>query len=278
MEGESTRAFTTSYTDDTLQILGLHKDQHISSFVHSLRTKSLVKQLSTDLPSTYKGLMEKTYAWIEAREVATNGAPNDRRENLRSKKSPWDNNRGQKSRDRAAFPPCERNKERKSTILQKSSRREEKQRRYANRSTHTHDKEKGVLYKGQCIERLHILRQGNHVSFSNKRQLFLGTGHNKSYDLWKRDSEVPLIGFSREKAWSSGEIPLEIMIGEAPLSRGETLNFAFVRSDSPYNMLLGRTAMQKMGIAVSTIHGAIKFHTAKGIRTVFSTQESDKIK
>ncbi|GJW61307.1 hypothetical protein Tco_0110642 [Tanacetum coccineum] len=45
--------------------------------------------------------MEKTYTWIEAREVATNEAPNDRRENFkRSKKSSWDNNRGQKGRDR----------------------------------------------------------------------------------------------------------------------------------------------------------------------------------
>ncbi|GJU03165.1 reverse transcriptase domain-containing protein [Tanacetum coccineum] len=87
-EGKRTRAFTTRYTDDTLQILGLHEDQRISGFVHGLRTRSLVEHLSTDLPSTYKGLMEKTYTWIEAREVATNGAPNDRRENFeRSKNS-----------------------------------------------------------------------------------------------------------------------------------------------------------------------------------------------
>ncbi|GKE85544.1 hypothetical protein Tco_1559286, partial [Tanacetum coccineum] len=94
-EGESTRAFATRYTDNTLQILGLHEDQRIFGFVHGLRTRSLVEYLSTNLPSTYKGLMEKTYTWIEAREVATNGALNDRRENFeRSKKSSWDNNRG----------------------------------------------------------------------------------------------------------------------------------------------------------------------------------------
>ncbi|GJR31618.1 hypothetical protein Tco_1107850 [Tanacetum coccineum] len=66
----------------------------------NLRTRSLVEHLSTDLPSTYKGLMEKTYMWIEAREVATNGAPNDQREKFkRSKKSSWDNNRGHKNKD-----------------------------------------------------------------------------------------------------------------------------------------------------------------------------------
>ncbi|GKG09133.1 hypothetical protein Tco_0337879, partial [Tanacetum coccineum] len=32
-----------------------------------------------------------------------------------------------------------------------------------------------------------------------------------------------------------------------------------------------------MGIVVSTIYGAIKFHTSRGIGTVFSTYESDKV-
>ncbi|GJX94294.1 reverse transcriptase domain-containing protein [Tanacetum coccineum] len=62
-EGESTRAFINIYTDDTLQILGLHEEQRISGFIHGLRTQSLVEHLSTDLSSTYKGLMDKTYTW-----------------------------------------------------------------------------------------------------------------------------------------------------------------------------------------------------------------------
>ncbi|GJW47368.1 reverse transcriptase domain-containing protein [Tanacetum coccineum] len=60
-EGESTQALITRHIEDTLQILGLHEKQRISGFVHGLRTQSLVEHLSTDLPSTYKGLMEKTY-------------------------------------------------------------------------------------------------------------------------------------------------------------------------------------------------------------------------
>ncbi|GJZ69620.1 reverse transcriptase domain-containing protein, partial [Tanacetum coccineum] len=43
-------------------------------------------------------------------------------------------------------------------------------------------------------------------------------------------------------------------------------------------MLLRSTTMQRMGIVVSTIHRAIKFHTTEGIGTVFSTYESDKVK
>ncbi|GJX90914.1 retrovirus-related pol polyprotein from transposon TNT 1-94 [Tanacetum coccineum] len=85
-EGKSTRAFVTRHTDDTLQILGLHEDQSISRFVHGLRTRNLVEFLSIDLPTTYKGLMEKTYTWIEAREVATNRAPSEQRRDYTTKR------------------------------------------------------------------------------------------------------------------------------------------------------------------------------------------------
>ncbi|GJT97817.1 hypothetical protein Tco_1093335 [Tanacetum coccineum] len=67
-------------------------------FTASNKEKAIASKLSPlDLPSTYKCLMEKTYTWIEAREVATNGAPNDRRDNFkRLRKSSWDSGRGQK--------------------------------------------------------------------------------------------------------------------------------------------------------------------------------------
>ncbi|GKC16226.1 hypothetical protein Tco_1013008, partial [Tanacetum coccineum] len=90
------------YTDDTLQTLGLHKEQCISGFIYGLRTRSLVEFLSIDLQTTYKGLMEKNYTWIEAREVATNRAPNDHREgsNRIKKNSSRDNSKGKRNRDK----------------------------------------------------------------------------------------------------------------------------------------------------------------------------------
>ncbi|GJY46755.1 reverse transcriptase domain-containing protein [Tanacetum coccineum] len=102
-EGESTRAFVTRYTDDTLRILGLHEEQHIFGFVHGLKTISFVEFLSKDLPTTYKGLMEKTCTWIKAKEVATNGTQNDHQEifdRFKKKSSSWDNNKGKKNIDR----------------------------------------------------------------------------------------------------------------------------------------------------------------------------------
>ncbi|GJT98772.1 reverse transcriptase domain-containing protein [Tanacetum coccineum] len=75
--------------------------ESVRAFATSLKAINLVEHLSTDLPSTYKGLMEKTYTWIEVREVAINGASSDRGDNFkRSRKSSWDNGGGQRSRDR----------------------------------------------------------------------------------------------------------------------------------------------------------------------------------
>ncbi|GJY24800.1 hypothetical protein Tco_0398458 [Tanacetum coccineum] len=62
------------------------KFQSYFSFVHGLRMRRLVEHVSTDLPPTYKCLMEKTYTWVKAREVANNGALGDRRDNFKSLK------------------------------------------------------------------------------------------------------------------------------------------------------------------------------------------------
>nr|GEV73964.1 reverse transcriptase domain-containing protein [Tanacetum cinerariifolium] len=99
---------------------------------------------------------------------------------------------------------------------------------------------------------------------------------NPTIKATKVDLKTPLAGFSREHSWSIGEVPLEITMGDAPFLRTKTLNFVIVRSDFPYNMLLGRTTMQRMGIVVSTIHGAIKFHKEKGIGTVLSIDKANK--
>ncbi|GJX98020.1 reverse transcriptase domain-containing protein [Tanacetum coccineum] len=95
--------------------------------------------------------------------------------------------------------------------------------------------------------------------------------------LWV-ELKIPLIGFLGEQSWPLKAVPLEVTIRESPYTRIETLNFFIVRSDSPYNLLLGMTTMQKMGIAMSIIHETIKFYTPYRIGTMPSTYESNKVK
>ncbi|GKC74050.1 hypothetical protein Tco_1119933 [Tanacetum coccineum] len=74
-EGESVRAFITLYIDETTQITRLNKDQRIAYFVHRVKIKLLVKFISTELPESYDGLIEKTCSWLEAEETTSEGKP-----------------------------------------------------------------------------------------------------------------------------------------------------------------------------------------------------------
>ncbi|GKA71326.1 hypothetical protein Tco_0777465 [Tanacetum coccineum] len=76
-----------------------HISQCITSSIwkeKALELSLLVDFLSTYFPTSYKGLTEKTYTWIKAKEVATNGTPNDRQENFERFKrdSLWDKKKG----------------------------------------------------------------------------------------------------------------------------------------------------------------------------------------
>lgn len=92
----------------------------------------------------------------------------------------------------------------------------------------------------------------------------------------RKESKMPLVGFSGERSWPLREIPLEVTLGRGNLTRTKVLNFVIVKSKSPYNMLIGRTAMQKMGIVVSTVHATVKFQTANGVGTIFSSYNEGK--
>ncbi|GKA15868.1 reverse transcriptase domain-containing protein [Tanacetum coccineum] len=208
--------------------------------------RNLVEHLSIDLPSTYKGLMEKTYTWIEEREVTTNGAPNERRDNFKSpRKSSWDN--GIK-------------KERTKTSDSQRGEKKEKS---------TTPAEAPILMINQEEITFPPVMKGSN---SSAPVIIEAKIFRREVDRVHMDS-----GSSWEKSWAIEVVLLEITIGNAPVTRSITLNFIIVRSNSPYNMLLGRTAMQKIRMVVSKIHGAVKFHTTQGIRTVFSTYESNKI-
>ncbi|XP_071729017.1 uncharacterized protein [Rutidosis leptorrhynchoides] len=88
---------------------------------------------------------------------------------------------------------------------------------------------------------------------------------------------VPLVGFSGERCWPIGEINFDFTIGQPPMTRTETLDFVIVNSTSQHNSLLGRVAMRKMGIILSTVHQLVKFHTTQGIATLASAYDRNKV-
>ncbi|GKB71539.1 hypothetical protein Tco_0932951, partial [Tanacetum coccineum] len=150
-----------------------------------------------------KGLMEKTHTWIEAREVTTNGAPNDQRDNFeRSRKSSWDNGKGQRSRGREiTFPLVTKGSNSSAPVVIKAK---------------IFEREVGRVYMDS--------RSSCEVIYAH---YFLKL--KPSIQASKMDSQVPLVGVSWEKSWAIGEVLLEITIGNAPLTRSETLNFVVIK-------------------------------------------------
>ncbi|GJZ50781.1 hypothetical protein Tco_0605296 [Tanacetum coccineum] len=99
---------------------------------------------------------------------------------------------------------------------------------------------------------------------------------NLSYQTRSRlkESRVPLVGFSGEVSYPLGVIDLEFTMGECEKTRTVIMEFAVVKSPSPYNALLGRMGMRSLGAVASTVHSMIKFLTSNGIATIATTKET----
>ncbi|GKB05393.1 hypothetical protein Tco_0833588 [Tanacetum coccineum] len=216
---------------------------------------------------------------------------------LKDRKYSWDNNRGQKGRDK--FSPYRgpdhgllsnlSKSPREILAIEKAARSfEQPPRMFGSKGSrgmskychfhedHGHDTNDCRQLRNQ-IEEAVKSGQLSHLMKGIKKERDESYTKNKFEYLTFESKEITFPS-GGEKSWSIGKIPLEITIGDTPLTRKETLDFVIVKSNLPYNMLLGRKTMQKMEIVVSTIYGAIKFHTTRGIGMVFSTHESDNIK
>ncbi|GKA55728.1 reverse transcriptase domain-containing protein [Tanacetum coccineum] len=196
-------------------------------FVHGLRTRSLVEHLSTDLPSTYKVLMEKTYTWVESSEVATNGASSDRRDSFESTKEILTTKKASRS-----FKPLP------NMFGSKRSRDMSKYCHFhEDYGYDTNDLAKvnnaPVIIEAKIFGR-NVGRE--YMDSGSSCEIIYEHFFVKLYPTIKAtkvDLKTPLVGFSRERSWSIGEVPLEITKGDAPLSRIETLNFVIVSHVKP---------------------------------------------
>ncbi|GJU08381.1 reverse transcriptase domain-containing protein [Tanacetum coccineum] len=88
------------------------------------------------------------------------------------------------------------------------------------------------------------------------------------------ESRTPLVGFSEEVNYPMGVINLNVTMGEPGKLRTVTMEFVVVKSHSPYNVILGRTALRSLGAVASTIHSMIKFHTDNEIATMVTKRET----
>ncbi|XP_027170140.1 uncharacterized protein LOC113769991 [Coffea eugenioides] len=65
---------------------------------------------------------------------------------------------------------------------------------------------------------------------------------------------TPLVGFTGPPINPEGMITLMVMIGQAPKCRTIPVNFMVVKQQSPYNMFLGRPALNALRVIPSSLH------------------------
>ncbi|GJU67478.1 reverse transcriptase domain-containing protein [Tanacetum coccineum] len=127
-----------------------------------------------------------------------------------------------------------------------------------------------AMIKGFRVKRIHV--DGGSSSEVMYEHCFRSLSYRTRSRL--RESRIPLVGFSGEVSYPMGVIDLEVTMGECGKTRTVIMEFAVVKSPSPYNALLGRTGMRSLGAVASTIHSMMKFPTSNGIATISTTRET----
>ncbi|GJR12087.1 reverse transcriptase domain-containing protein [Tanacetum coccineum] len=127
-----------------------------------------------------------------------------------------------------------------------------------------------VMIEGFRVRRIHV--DGDSSSEVMYEHCFRNLSYRTRSRL--RESRIPLVGFSGEVSYPIGVIDLEVTMGECGKTRTVIMEFAVVKSPSPYNALLGRTGMRSLGAVASIIHSMMKFPTSNGIATISTTREN----
>ncbi|XP_025678170.1 uncharacterized protein [Arachis hypogaea] len=87
-------------------------------------------------------------------------------------------------------------------------------------------------------------------------------------------SSGELVGFSGERVPIKGYIWLKTMMENHPLSRTVDIQYLILDCPSPYNIILGRPALNMFRAVVSTFHLCVKFQTHDGkIATLHSDRQ-----
>ncbi|XP_027174210.1 uncharacterized protein LOC113773797 [Coffea eugenioides] len=81
---------------------------------------------------------------------------------------------------------------------------------------------------------------------------------------------TPLVGFGGHIVHPEGMVALTVTVGHHPRCRTIPVNFVVVKTDSPYNLLLGRPTLNALRAVYSTYHLSFKFPTPAGVAEVSS--------
>ncbi|XP_057432253.1 uncharacterized protein LOC130725007 [Lotus japonicus] len=73
-----------------------------------------------------------------------------------------------------------------------------------------------------------------------------------------------LVGFSGERVFVRGYVELETVFGEGKNAESYSIKFLVIKCTSPFNVLIGRPSLNKLGAIISTRHLTVKYPLTKG--------------
>ncbi|GKA11045.1 hypothetical protein Tco_0690478 [Tanacetum coccineum] len=133
----------------------------------------------------------------------------------------------------------------------------------------------GANTSHQCDSVLEIKHQKKQRGFGGLKEIpienhSMGHLHQFIRSGYYHGHHRPLQGFSRERYYPEGLVDLEPRARTHQLSRTIMLEFHVVKSASIYNVMFGRTKMQKINMEIFTTTPVIEFPTKEGMATVRS--------
>ncbi|CAL9018009.1 unnamed protein product, partial [Prunus brigantina] len=115
-------------------------------------------------------------------------------------------------------------------------------------------------------------RQGRH-EYLGKRDEARYCKYHRTYGHSTDDSLLdkttpPLFAFGGTRVQPLGNIHLPLTIGEYPRQATTVAHFVVVDCPSTYNVILGRPALNDLGLAISYRTLTLKFQTPHGVGTI----------
>ncbi|XP_071901028.1 uncharacterized protein [Coffea arabica] len=88
---------------------------------------------------------------------------------------------------------------------------------------------------------------------------------------------TPLVGFTGSPINPEGMNTLMVTVGQSPKCRTIPVNFVVVKQPSPYNVFLGRPALNALQTIPSSLHLSVKFPIPRGITEVHGDSEVARV-
>ncbi|GJY96494.1 reverse transcriptase domain-containing protein [Tanacetum coccineum] len=293
-EGESTEDFVERFKTESRHVRGAPECMKIFGFMHGITNPELIKRLHDNIPKSVDEMMRES----------------GRKQNFDRKGDFQNQQRSERRRDKFTFLskspreilPLEKAKTREQKGSAKGGKKGRNVRKghassYINGPTVSKMARQRIIQsfssdleisfppladeegmKGPMVIEAEI---GGH--FVHRIYVDEGSASKILYEHFfiRLSKEVknqmvlattPLVGFSGEIIWPMGQLSLLVKIGDEEYSTSVWMDFAVVRSESPYNGIIGRPGVSKIQSVASTACKMLKFPVPGGVLTLRSSK------